>query len=181
MESIEELLPKEMNENRSNFQVESQKQIISIKEAKATDVPAIYKLSLCFSGATKGWTQSEIEEIIENRQCYYVLTSERNGEIIGYALARFAWGKLHLMDIVVKEEMRLRGVGKKMMKQLIDFAKSKELSEVYLEVRASNIPAVKLYQSLSFKNRFIFRGLYDGEDGIAMYLPLEEEKERTLV
>ena len=159
------------------FQVGSQKQTIKIKEAEVTDAPAIYMLSLRFSGAIEEWTQATVEEIIQNRQCYYVLAAFGNGEIIGYALARFAWGKLHLMDIVVKEEMRKRGVGKKMMTKLISLAKSKKLSEVYLEVRISNIPAVKLYQSLSFKTRFIFRGLYDGEDGIAMYLPLEEKKE----
>ena len=85
------------------------------------------------------------------------------------------------MDIVVKEEMRLRGVGKRMMEQLIDLAKSKALSEVYLEVKASNIPAIKLYQSFAFKTRFMFRGLYDGEDGIAMYLPLSEEKENEVI
>jgi ribosomal-protein-alanine N-acetyltransferase len=164
-----------MSENMSNFQ-----QTISIREAEIVDVPAIYKLSSCFSGATEGWTQAGIEEIIKNRQGYYALVAEWNGEIIGYALTRFAWGKLHLMDIVVKEEMRSRGVGKKMMKQLIDLAKSKALSEVYLEVRAGNIPAIKLYQSFAFKTRFMFRGLYDGEDGIAMYLPLSEEKEEAI-
>jgi ribosomal-protein-alanine N-acetyltransferase len=164
-----------MSENMSNFQ-----QTISIREAEIVDVSAIYKLSSCFSGATGAWTQAGMEEIIKNRQGYYALVAEWNGEIIGYALTRFAWGKLHLMDIVVKEEMRSRGVGKKMMKQLIDLAKSKALSEVYLEVRAGNIPAIKLYQSFAFKTRFMFRGLYDGEDGIAMYLPLSEEKEEAI-
>lgn len=154
----------------SNFQ-----QTISIREAEIADIPTIYALSSHFSGATEAWTQAGIEEIIKNRQGYYALIAEWNGEIIGYALGRFAWGKLHLMDIVVKEEMRSRGIGKKMMKQLIDLAKSKTLSEVYLEVKASNIPAIKLYQSFAFKTRFMFRGLYDGEDGIAMYLPLSED------
>lgn len=134
-------------------------------------------LSLRSSGAIEEWTQAEIEEIIKNRQCYYALVAKQDGEMIGYALARFAWGKLHLMDIVVKKEMRSRGIGKKMMTKLINFATSKELSEVYLEVRASNIPAVKLYQGIFFKTRFIFRGLYDGENGIAMYLSLKEKKE----
>ncbi len=167
-----------MNENAS-FQVESQKQTVSIREAEISDVSAIYNLSLRFSGATDAWTQAEIEKIIKDRQGYYTLAAEWNGEIIGYAVARFAWGKLHLMDIVVKEDMRSRGIGKKLVTQLIDLAKSKVLSEVYLEVRASNMPAVKLYQSLSFKTRFILRGLYDGEDGFAMYLPLSEEKEES--
>jgi ribosomal-protein-alanine N-acetyltransferase len=150
-----------------------------VKAAEVSDVPAIYELASRFSGAINAWTQAGIEAIIRNHQDSYVLAAEWNGEIIGYAIARFAWGKLHLMDIVVKEEMRSRGVGKKMMTQLIDLAKSKTLSEVYLEVRAGNISAMKLYQSLSFKTRFIFRGLYDGEDVLAMYLPLSEANGET--
>ena len=77
-----------------------------------------------------------------------------------------------MMDIVVKEETRGQGIGKEMMRQLINHAKSKKLSEVYLEVRVSNVPAVKMYQGLSFKTRFILPRLYDGEDGLAMYIPL---------
>jgi len=148
-----------------------------MKAAEVSDVLAIYELSSRFSGATEAWTQAEIEEMLGNRQGYYVLAAEWNGELIGYAVARFAWGKLHLMDIVVHEDMRSRGVGKQMMTHLIALAQSKGLSEVYLEVRAGNIPAIKLYQSFSFKSRFILRGLYNGEDGIAMYLPLSEEQE----
>jgi len=164
-----------MKENTSNSQAEIQ--TISIKKPEVTDISSIYQLSSHFSGAIKPWTQGEIEEIIRNCQAYYALAAEWNGEIVGYALARFAWGKLRLMDIVVKEKMRSRGIGRKMMNQLIDLAKSKTLSEVYLQVRVSNITAVKLYQSFSFKTRCIVRGLYDGEDGIAMYLPLSEEED----
>ena len=148
---------------------------ISIVKADIADAPAIYELASHYSDATKGWTQERINDLISDSQGHYVLVAKQLGSTVGYAIARFAWGKMHVWDIAVKEDMRRRGIGKKMMSQLIDHAKSRELSEVYLEVRASNTPAVKMYQSLSLKIRFRMPGMYDGEDGLAMYLPLLQE------
>jgi len=143
-----------------------------IKEAELSDASAIYTLVLRHSGAIKEWTRKEIEKIIGNHRDYYVLAAKQGEEVMGYAFARFAWGKMHVMDIAVKGEMRGQGVGKEMMKRLINYAKSQELSEVYLEVRTNNTLAVRMYQNLSFKTRFILPGLYQGEDGLAMYLSL---------
>jgi ribosomal-protein-alanine N-acetyltransferase len=149
---------------------------ISIVKADIADAPAIYELASHYSGATQVWAQKRINDLISDSQGHYVLVAKQLDSTVGYAVARFAWGKMHVWDIAVKEDMRRRGIGKKMMSQLIDHAKSKDLSEVYLEVRASNTPAVKMYQGLSFKIRFRMSGMYDGEDGLAMYLPLLQVK-----
>jgi protein-S-isoprenylcysteine O-methyltransferase Ste14/GNAT superfamily N-acetyltransferase len=143
---------------------------ISIVKADIADAPAIYELASHYSGATQGWAQERINDLISDSQGHYVLVAKQLDSTVGYAIARFAWGKMHIWDIAVKEDMRRRGIGKKMMSRLIDHAKSRELSEVYLEVCASNAPAVRMYQSLSFKIRFRMPGMYDGEDGLAMYL-----------
>jgi ribosomal protein S18 acetylase RimI-like enzyme len=151
---------------------------ISIVKADIADAPAIYELALHYSGATQAWTQERISDLISDIQGHYVLVAKQLSSAVGYAIARFAWGKMHVWDIAVNEDMRRRGIGKKMMSQLIDHAKSKDLSEVYLEVCASNTPAVRMYQGLSFKIRFQMPGIYDGEDGFAMYLPLQEESKQ---
>lgn len=151
-----------------------QPQAISVKEAEVLDASAIYTLALRYSGATKEWTQREVEQFIDNHRDYYVLAAKQDEEMIGYAFVRLAWGKMHLMDIVVKKEMQGQGIGRRMMKQLIDHAKAHKLSEVYLEVRTNNTLAIKMYQILSFKIRFSLPKLYNGEDGLAMYLPLSE-------
>ncbi len=145
--------------------------MMTYAKADIADVPAIYKLASHHSGATQVWAQKRINDLISDSQGHYVLVAKQLDSTVGYAIARFAWGKMHIWDIAVKEDMRRRGIGSKMMSRLIDHAKSKDLSEVYLEVRASNTPAVKMYQGLSFKIRFRMPGMYDGEDGLAMYLP----------
>jgi ribosomal protein S18 acetylase RimI-like enzyme len=145
---------------------------ISIVKADIADASAIHELASHYSGATQVWAQERVNDLINDSQGHYVLVAKQLDSTVGYAIARFAWGKMHVWDIAVREDMRGRGIGREMMLQLIDHAKSKHLSEVYLEVRTSNTPAVKMYQSLSFKIRFRMPGMYDGEDGLAMFLTI---------
>ncbi len=144
-----------------------------IREAEIVDAPAIYSL-VSRNGAIKEWTRKEIEKIIGNHQDYYVLAAKQNEEVTGYAFAKCTWRKMYLMNIAVKREMRGQGIGKEMMRWLINRAKSQRLSKVYLEVRASNIPAVKMYESFSFKTKYVMPGLYQNEDGFIMYLSLSQ-------
>jgi len=145
-----------------------------IKEAEISDAPAIYSLVSRYSGPIKGWTKKETENFISNHRDYYVLAAKQNGEVIGYAFTRLTWKKMHVINIAVKNEMRGQGIAKEMMRRLINSAKSQGLSHVYLEVRASNTTAVKMYQNLSFKTKYIVPGLYQNEDGFIMYLPLSQ-------
>ena len=145
--------------------------LVSITEADISNAPAIYELSLYYTGSTRGWAKEGIENALTSKG-YYVIVAKREEFIIGYAIAQLAWGKMHLLDIAVKEDMRRQGIGTEMLKYLINQAKVWGLPEVYLEARATNTPAVRLYSRLSFKTRFILPKFYNGEDVLAMYLPL---------
>ena len=145
--------------------------LVSVTEANISDAPDIYELSLYYSGSTRGWAKEEVENVITS-QGYCVIVAKKEEIIVGYAIAQLAWGKMHLLDIAVKEDMRRQGIGSEMLKYLINQAKEWRLPEVYLEARASNTPAVRLYSRFSFKTRFILPKFYEGEDILAMYLPL---------
>ncbi len=144
-----------------------------IVEADASDAAAICELASHYTGSTRGWAEDELKDAISSKR-YYVIVAKQEMSIVGYAIARLAWGKLHLMDIAVKEDMRRLGIGRKMLNHLINQANEWKLSEIYFEVRASNTPAIRMYSSLSFKTRFILPKLYNGEDVLAMHLPLED-------
>ena len=145
-----------------------------IKEAEISDAPAIYSLVSHYGGTVNEWTKKEIENFISNHRDYCILTAKQNEEIIGYAFAKLTWRKMHLINIAVKSEMRGQGIAKEMTRWLINRAKSQGFSKMYLEVRASNTTAIKMYESLSFKTRYIVPGLYQNEDGFIMYLPLSQ-------
>ena len=85
-----------------------------------------------------------------------VLLAKENGQIVGLcnsfiSFATFTVKKfINIHDIVVLNDHRGKGIGKRLMEAVIRFAKEIECSKVTLEVREDNIIAQELYKSLGF-------------------------------
>jgi ribosomal-protein-alanine N-acetyltransferase len=102
------------------------------------------------------------------------------GKIVGYNMCRIEMGvghikrgivkQGHVVSIAVLPEYRRRGIATALMLRAMDTMKNKYgASEVYLEVRVSNEPAIRLYEKLGFTKVRILRGYYlDGEDAYLM-------------
>jgi ribosomal-protein-alanine N-acetyltransferase len=72
-------------------------------------------------------------------------------EYIGYASVDYLLDEANLLKIIISAKHRRKGYGKELLKYAIGLLKEKEIRNVFLEVRVSNIPAKKLYESLNFK------------------------------
>ncbi len=82
-----------------------------------------------------------------------------------YGLAR----KGHIVSVAVLEEHRRSGLGRALVEEAMSGLKQRGCSEVYLEVRASNEPAIQLYKNLSFLVVSTHHGYYrDGENAYLM-------------
>jgi ribosomal-protein-alanine N-acetyltransferase len=102
------------------------------------------------------------------------------GKIVGYNMCRMEMGighikrgivkQGHVVSIAVLPEYRRRGIATALMLRAMDSMKNKYgAAEVYLEVRVSNEPAIRLYEKLGFKKVKVLRGYYlDGEDAYLM-------------
>jgi hypothetical protein len=55
---------------------------------------------------------------------------------------------------------------------LIEQGRLRGSREIYLEVKSTNIPALRLYESTGFRKGFVAPGLLEGADLVAMYLPM---------
>ncbi len=82
----------------------------------------------------------------------------------------------HLISIAVLEEYRGRGIGSALLKHTIDALSTiYKVSSIFLEVRVSNIPAIRLYEKFGFKKAKIIKEYYrDGEDAYVMVLKIKE-------
>ena len=58
---------------------------------------------------------------------------------------------LYIHDVVIHKDYRGKGLGRKMMEQLVTYSKDKNYCKITLEVRSDNPVAQNLYQSLGFK------------------------------
>jgi ribosomal-protein-alanine N-acetyltransferase len=74
-------------------------------------------------------------------------------------------GEAHVLNLCVNEAMRGRGVGRQMLKLLVERSAQAGMQDVFLEVRPSNMHAIALYQSVGFIEVGRRRGYYQAVEG----------------
>lgn len=93
-----------------------------------------------------------------------------------FLLAWFVADEVHVLSVATAVSMQRRGLGRALMHQAIDEARSRQSELVLLEVRRSNRAAIALYRELGFRATAIRRGYYaDREDAIEMALVLDPD------
>jgi ribosomal-protein-alanine N-acetyltransferase len=81
--------------------------------------------------------------------------------------------KGHVVSVAVLNEHRNQGLGKALMLEGINGVIARKTDEIYLEVRVSNVSAVRMYERLGFQIKSRLRAYYrDGEDAYLMALEL---------
>ncbi len=110
-----------------------------------------------------------LSEVYNERAFYKVITV--GGEVVAYGGFRKIFDEAHVTNVAVKESFRKQGYGKRLMEELIEEAKDLEIVAMTLEVRVSNVNALKLYEKMGFKSAGVRPGYYgDGEDAFIMWL-----------
>jgi [ribosomal protein S18]-alanine N-acetyltransferase len=106
--------------------------------------------------------------------CARSMLAQVNGKIVGYVLFWLLPEDVDIHNIAVHVEFRRRGLGQALLKEVVEQARRRNSSRVTLEVRVSNIPAQKLYESVGFTSKGLRKGYYsdDGEDALMMALEL---------
>ena len=118
-----------------------------IEPMNASRVPQIAELEkLCFSDP---WSEQSIASELENPLSLWLVAVEA-GEVVGYVGSQTVLGETDMMNLAVAPEARRQGTGRALVLALVEALKEKESHSLMLEVRASNIPAQKLYASLGF-------------------------------
>ncbi len=109
------------------------------------------------------WTLGNFRDCLEAG--YSCWTAELDGEIAGYWIMMLAVGEGHILNCCVAPAWQGRGFGRQMMEHLIATARSHGAQFIFLEVRPSNTPAVRLYQRLGFSALALRKGYYPSDQG----------------
>jgi len=120
---------------------------------------------------TDAWSREAIErEFSLPYSIRYVL--ELGSEIVGYSILWLIKGEAFLMTFAIAPEYRGRGLGKYFLGEIIKDISGKA-RVLQLDVRKSNLPAIRLYRELGFKVRRERARFYsDGESALVMELEL---------
>lgn len=98
----------------------------------------------------KFWNADVLEKELKNPLSTYIV-AVNGGKVVGYAGLWQPIDEGHVTNIVTKLEKRGNKIASKMLEELIEIAKNKNLKCVTLEVNVHNDIAIKLYQKYNFK------------------------------
>ena len=132
--------------------------IRSMHDADIAEVVRVERAAYAFP-----WTEGIFRDCL--RVNYFCCVVEIGDALVGYGVMSIAAAEAHLLNICVDEAYRCRGIGRRVLNHLLREASANAALEALLEVRPSNLPAIRLYQSLGFRQIGLRRGYYQAVDG----------------
>lgn len=141
--------------------------MLEIRPMVYEDAAAVHEIDkACFTDA---WNLASFQDIFKFKDNYYLLALW-NGAIIGFAGILVVIDEADLINIAVLPDFQGKGVGKQLLKKIMELAKEKGVKAMTLEVRESNIKARKLYESFGFTEIFVRKQYYSSpvEDAVIM-------------
>ena len=81
---------------------------------------------------------------------YCATVGEREGRIVAFGVLMLAPGEAQILNLSVVPDARRQGLGRALLRRLVDVAIRAGAEQAFLEVRVSNTPALALYAAEGF-------------------------------
>ena len=132
-------------------------------------IPAILEIEKVSNSAP--WSEKSFHNEIDHKYGIF-LVGLLQGEVIAYGGVWLVVDEAHVTTIAVAPEHRKQGVGKRLMIELLAKSKAAGMVCSTLEVRASNEPAIKMYENFGYNIAATRKGYYpdNKEDAVVMWL-----------
>jgi len=140
---------------------------IEIRSMRPGDIRSIMEIEQ--SSFTAPWSEfSFLNEIDHANSLARVALLENN--LVGYICTRYIIDEGHIMNLAVHKDFRRQGIATELMNRVTGELKEKSCHLLYLEVRVSNIEAIKFYERFGFKVASFRRKYYSSpnEDAALM-------------
>lgn len=120
------------------------------------------------------WSENLFRFALDSPNSTILLAEGADGTLLGYAVLYTVLDEGNLDNIAVAPEFRRQGVADALLSTLTGFARE-HLARLFLEVRASNAPALTLYRKYGFAEVGRRKNYYKNprEDAILMTWEIE--------
>ncbi|MBK9328556.1 MAG: GNAT family N-acetyltransferase [Sphingobacteriales bacterium] len=141
---------------------------ITIRKAEPNDLIQVYGLIRELAAFEKEPDEpsNPLKKFIEEGTCkqprFQVILADDNGKVAGIALYYYGYSTwkgsmIYLDDLVVKESYRKKGIGRKLMDELIAIAREEKINQLRWHVLDWNENAINFYKKypVTFDNTWI--------------------------
>ena len=159
---------------------------ISFNKLSSVELPSV--LSIEEKNSDYPWTQVQFTTSIENSKnlCYCL---SLNSKTIGYLIAMLASDTADILNIGIDPDFKRQGHGTALLNHLIEELKKRHISEILLEVRAGNKPAIQFYKKQGFEKISVRKNYYmknsknqsQREDGIIMSIRIPSKEIKNVL
>jgi [ribosomal protein S18]-alanine N-acetyltransferase len=121
---------------------------VPVRPMGASDVGRVMEIAAGLEDAPK-WPRAAYQAAVGS-DCRIARVAEFDGSLAGFAIVSLAVPEAELETIAVAERFQRRGVGRRLLDEIVDGARALGVEEMHLEVRASNRAAREFYRVLGF-------------------------------
>jgi ribosomal-protein-alanine N-acetyltransferase len=95
------------------------------------------------------WTAWDYDRVARGEMAGWVAVEESG--VAGFLVARRVSVDLEILNFAVRADFRRGGIGAALLRAALDWGKSFQAKKAMLEVRASNLVALRFYERFSFQ------------------------------
>jgi ribosomal-protein-alanine N-acetyltransferase len=115
------------------------------------------------------WTEGILRDELGLSNRRYLAAVDDEGRILGYGGVMLVSEDAHITNLAVREHLRGRGLGTRLVLALIDEGLAAGAVNLTLEVRVGNGEAQRLYQRFGFAPVGLRHNYYRDEDALIMW------------
>jgi ribosomal-protein-alanine N-acetyltransferase len=134
---------------------------LRLRPMREDDVPQVIQIEE--AATAYPWTEVNYHDCLRMGYCAWVF--EVGGWIGAYGMMSVEAGESHILNLGVRPDLQGRGLGRRMLEQLLEVARGHGAERMFLEVRPSNPVAIQLYQKAGFTEIGQRKDYYPADDG----------------
>jgi [ribosomal protein S18]-alanine N-acetyltransferase len=96
------------------------------------------------------WSLWDYDRVARGEMAGWVTENER-GELTGFIVARRIANDLEILNFAVRPTARRQGIGATLLDETLRWGSAFSAAQAYLEVRASNLAALRFYEQHKFQ------------------------------
>ena len=145
---------------------------MNIRPVELRDIEEIHAIQSA-SPELAQWTVSDYARVAQGEMIGWV--AEEDAGVAGFLVARRVASDFEILNFAVRREARRHGIGAALLRESLAWGRTFGAERAFLEVRASNLTALRFYEHHGFQVTGRRPRYYSGplEDAFVLSLALE--------